>query len=285
MQYNIASIGAAGRHKTATRKKDKALQNITFGDGFQDLPAECLWTLAQWATEYRAGYKETVGAGLALISEDMREEVKEYMNDESVTISNITAQHGNDEYFVSKGKWKSNQYLHKSTRQPATRYPDGWIRRGDSHDMWGDCHTEECDDQPFAPESKVEIAVQIMNNSSLTGYVSSYSGSHKFAKINQPATHCPPDEQRWRAFLYSVAKATGQYRQVAQIRTLLGAYKRGNRTLQAVAVQVKQMVEIGEIASVCDKMAKQNKLNLGIVVGNTLLDETAVSTLTNAMTD
>ena len=218
MQYSIASIGAAGRYKDRTKKKDRALAKITFGANFQDLPAEGLWALAQWGAEFKAGYKETVCAGLELMEEEMREEVTDSMNDDTVAKAKPMQVHGDDEYFSSSGRLKTNQFLHRPNKKAAQRYASGWIRQGDSQDMWGDCHAEESDDQLFLPESKVELAVQALNNSSLTGNVSSYSGSKIFPKIQRQDLDCPPDEQRWRSFLYAVTKATGQYRQVARVR-------------------------------------------------------------------
>jgi hypothetical protein len=75
LNYNLASVGATGRYKERTKRKDKALSKITFGANFQDLPAEGLCALAQWGTEYKAGYKATVCAGLDLMMEDLKEDV------------------------------------------------------------------------------------------------------------------------------------------------------------------------------------------------------------------
>jgi hypothetical protein len=250
MNFNLASVGATGRYKERTKRKDKALSNITFGANFQDLPAEGLCALAQWGTEYKAGYKATVCAGLDLMPEDLKEEVIEYMNEETVDIQGSMSTFGEDDYFPSKGKWKSNQFLHRASKQATQRHAGGWIRKSDSGEMWGDCHSEENDDYLFAPDTRADAAVLVLNNGSLTGVVSNYTGTAKFPK-NLPADmSCPPDEQRYRAFLYAVTKATGKYRQVAQIRNMMAGFKRGNQTLQAVAQKVKRMVEIGDIANI-----------------------------------
>ena len=62
MQYNVASVEATTRFKDRTKKRDRALQGISLGSNFHDLPAEGLWNLAQWAAEFKAGYKETICA-------------------------------------------------------------------------------------------------------------------------------------------------------------------------------------------------------------------------------
>ena len=220
-----------------------------------------------------------------MIEEEMREEVLESMNDDTILKGAQTQVLGSDDYFPCKGKLRTNQFLHKPPGQRVARNPDAWLRQGDLTEMWGDCHSEEPDDLAFPPDSKVEAAVVTLNNSSLTGNVSSWTGTTKFRALGVGAIYCQPDEQRWRSFLYGVIKATGQYRQVSQIRNSMAAFRRGSRSLQSVAQHIKRMVEIGDMANICDEMGKQNSLDLNIVPGKTLLDETAVSTLTNIMTE
>jgi hypothetical protein len=174
MSYSLSSVVANGRYKERTRKRDKALSKITFGSGFQDLPAEGLSALAQWGAEYKAGYKATVCAGLDLMTEDLKEDVIEYMNEETLEVIGPDQTFGDDEYYPYKGKCKSNKFLHKTGKQAMQRQAPGWIRRGDSDEVWGDCHSEENDDLIFGVDTTVDAAVLAINNASLTGLVSSF---------------------------------------------------------------------------------------------------------------
>ena len=107
-----------------------------------------------------------------------------------------------------------------------------WVREGTGR-IWevGYGQDVDMDDGLFPPGSSLSGAVQSHSHSfslSDSFVIDEYDGdSDSFAQVSRGVIYCPPDEQRWRAFLLGVVLATTQTRQVEKLRSELTALKRG----------------------------------------------------------
>jgi hypothetical protein len=295
MSYNDAARRQAIKERS--NRKEKAFRDLRWKTATHgEHPSLFFFELAEFGVRYGLSYKELISCGMEKLPVDVREEVQEGLQEMTVLRHTTDREEVEGEvYYPVRGYVTGNRFLHKPG--PFVRGPPKWARAAGADAIYDEALRDDPDGvlvEQGATLGAVRPALNGEMNSSfsLDNNFPNFSGveddEKKFPtmEIQDRALYPPVDEQRYRAFVIEVAKATGALNQLEHLGDTIAATNRGNLSLLQVAQKIKNWLRLQSLADLCDSMVAETEWANQTMVensGNVTLEDRAVSTIKRRM--